>query len=59
MPGEQAILNFTLSHLTDGGIILLHDGVDQTVNILPKLIYEIRARGFKIVPLGDLPSQKV
>ena len=59
MPGEQAILDYTLSHLSDGGIILLHDGVDQTVKILPKLIDEIRARGYKIVPLADLPSKKV
>ena len=59
MPGEQAILDYTLSHLSDGGIILLHDGVDQTVNCLPKLIEGIRAHGYKIVPLGELPSTKV
>ncbi|MHB8637028.1 MAG: polysaccharide deacetylase family protein [Fimbriimonadaceae bacterium] len=59
MPGEQVILDYTLSHLSDGGIILLHDGVQQTVDILPKLIHDIRARGYRIVPLSDLPSQKV
>ena len=59
MPGEQAILDYTLSHLSDGGIILLHDGVDQTVDCLPKLIEEIRARGYKIVPLSELPARKV
>ena len=59
MPGEQAILDYTLGHLTDGGIILLHDGVDQTIQCLPKLIEGIRARGYKIVPLGELPSTKL
>jgi peptidoglycan/xylan/chitin deacetylase (PgdA/CDA1 family) len=58
-PGEQKILDYTLSHLSDGGIILLHDGVEQTVNCLPKMIEEIRARGYKIVPLSDLPVTKV
>jgi len=59
MPGEQTILDFTLSHLTDGGIILLHDGVDQTVECLPKLIEGIRAKGYRIVPLSELPSHRV
>jgi len=59
MPGEQAILDYTLSHLSDGGIILLHDGVEQTARCLPKLIDGIRARGYKIVPLADLPSAKI
>jgi peptidoglycan/xylan/chitin deacetylase (PgdA/CDA1 family) len=53
-PGQNVILRETLSHLTDGGIILLHDGTAQTAQILPKLIEEIRARGYKIVPLSEL-----
>jgi peptidoglycan/xylan/chitin deacetylase (PgdA/CDA1 family) len=59
MPGEKAIMDFTLEHLSDGGIILLHDGVDQTIHCLPELIKEIRARGYTIVPLSALPANKV
>lgn len=59
MPGEREILDYTLSHLSDGGIILLHDGVDQTIHCLPQLIDDIRARGYKIVPLRELPVTKV
>ncbi len=59
MPGEKAIVDYTLGHLSDGGIILLHDGVDETIHCLPQLIDEIRARGYKIVPLSELPAGKV
>lgn len=59
MPGEQQIFDYTMSHLTDGGIILLHDGIDQTIEILPKLIEAIRAKGYKIVPVSELPATKV
>ena len=58
-PGEDKILSYTLSHLTNGGIILLHDGVEQTVDVLGKMIDEIRSRGYKIVPLSELPSSRV
>ena len=44
----------TLRKLSDGGIILLHDGGPATLKALPNLIRDIRARGYKFVPLRDL-----
>jgi peptidoglycan/xylan/chitin deacetylase (PgdA/CDA1 family) len=58
-PGRAAVLDYTIDHLTPGGIILLHDGVDQTIDVLPKMIHEIWKRGYRIVPLSDLPAGKV
>jgi len=37
-----------------GGIILLHNGQDQTVFVLPKLLDILQARGFRCVPMGQL-----
>ena len=42
---------------TRGQVVLLHDsGGDReaTVEALPKLIHELRARGFRFVPVSDL-----
>ncbi len=58
-PGQKAIMDYTLEHLTPGGIILLHDGVNQTIEVLPKLIHEIWKKGDRIVPLDQLPAGKV
>ncbi len=58
-PGPRAILRETLSHLSDGGIVLLHDGTPATVKVLPKLIEAIRARGYRIVPLSELAVSRL
>lgn len=50
----NVLVQKTVSRLTNGGIVLLHSGVKQTIEILPMLIHLARARGFKIVSLHDL-----
>jgi peptidoglycan/xylan/chitin deacetylase (PgdA/CDA1 family) len=37
-----------------GGIILLHNGQDQTVFVLPKLIDILKRRGFRLVTVSQL-----
>lgn len=53
-PGDPVVLKRTLSRLSNGGIILLHDGVEQTLDVLPKIIASARARGFRFVSLDEL-----
>ncbi len=53
-PGEDVILERTLKHLSNGGILLLHEGVKETMSVLPLLTKEIRDRGYKIVTVGQL-----
>lgn len=55
-PSASVLLDKTLERATPGGIILLHDGVDVTVQILPALIDRLRARGFRFVTLERLES---
>ena len=55
-PGVDAIVNNSLKGLTPGGIILMHDGGgkrEQTVAALPRLIDELRGRGYALVPVCD------
>ena len=53
-PGSQVILERTLKHATNGGIILLHDGIPQTMDILPQLITTLRAEGYQFVTIDEM-----
>jgi peptidoglycan/xylan/chitin deacetylase (PgdA/CDA1 family) len=46
-PGDRVIEERVLDRIGNGGIILLHDGVQQTVDILPQIIQSLQRRGFQ------------
>ena len=56
-PPPAVILKRTLSHLEDGAIILLHDGIPQTLQALPTLITAARQRGYQFVTLSRLSRE--
>lgn len=45
-PGSNVIEARTLRRIGNGAIILLHDGVQQTVDVLPQIIEHVKSRGF-------------
>jgi len=47
----------TLAHLENGGIILLHDGIPETLEALPAIIAGARRRGFQFVTVSRLTHQ--
>ena len=51
---SDVILKRCLDHLENGAIILLHDGIPQTMQILPQLITEARKRGYQFVTVSQL-----
>ncbi len=61
-PGEEEILRRTLDGARDGCVLLLHDGrgleegadSSQLVRALPKIIDELRHRGFEFVTLSEM-----
>lgn len=53
MSPEQ-VKNRVLAGLSDGAIILMHCGSDQTAEILSALIDEIQGRGYEIVTVPEL-----
>ena len=63
-PGDWAripsdvILQRSLDRLENGAILLLHDGIPETLDILPQLINEARARGYKFVTLSQLAMDR-
>jgi peptidoglycan-N-acetylglucosamine deacetylase len=53
-PGATVIEDRTLRKLSNGGIILLHDGVQETIQILPQLLEYLKARGLKTVTIDEM-----
>lgn len=57
-PGAKVIEERTMRKIRNGGIILLHDGVQQTVDILPSLLQSLQRRGFAFVTVDDIMKEK-
>lgn len=58
-PGQKVIDDRTIQRLSNGGIILIHDGVQQTIDLLPSLIKQLRAKGFELVTIDEMMGRKV
>jgi peptidoglycan-N-acetylglucosamine deacetylase len=57
-PGEKVIEKRLLPRLNNGGIILIHDGVQQTVDLLPWLLQELKAKGYQCVTIEEMLRDK-
>jgi peptidoglycan/xylan/chitin deacetylase (PgdA/CDA1 family) len=53
-PGGSVIESRTLRRVSPGGIILIHDGVQQTIDILPDLLRRLKKDGFKFVTVSEM-----
>lgn len=53
-PGQAKIEERVLAKITNGGIILLHDGVAETLNVLPQIIAYGKKNGFEFVTVSEL-----
>jgi peptidoglycan/xylan/chitin deacetylase (PgdA/CDA1 family) len=57
-PGTDLIVSRTIDKATPGGIILLHDGPEQTLEALPQIIEILRERGFQFVTIDQMLAEK-
>lgn len=53
-PPAPVLMARTLDWAHNGGIILIHDGVAETVKMLPQLLSDLRARGFEFVTIDQM-----
>lgn len=53
-PGKNVIEEITLDRIGNGGIILMHDGIQQTLDVLPRIIEYLRKRGYRFVTVDEL-----
>ena len=57
-PGDKLIENRLFDKADNGGIILIHDGVQQTINILPHIIQRLRNQGYEFVTIDKMKKNK-
>jgi peptidoglycan/xylan/chitin deacetylase (PgdA/CDA1 family) len=57
-PGDTVIQRRVFGRARNGGIILLHDGVQQTVDVLPEIIQRLKSRGYRFVTVAEMRAQR-
>jgi peptidoglycan/xylan/chitin deacetylase (PgdA/CDA1 family) len=53
-PGADVIEKRLIGKVTGGAIVLLHDGIEQTLEILPDLISRLKRDGYRFVTATEL-----
>lgn len=53
-PGEDVILQRTFSKINNGSIILLHDGIQQTIDVLPTILQYLKDHGYQTVTVDEM-----
>ena len=51
--GKQNILDRVLSKTKNGSIILMHNGTQDTANVLDEMLKKLKEKGFKFVPTSE------
>jgi len=57
-PDPKVLVQRLDNQLKDGGILLLHDGIPQTLQVLPEVIYELRSKGYRFVTCSEILAQR-
>jgi peptidoglycan-N-acetylglucosamine deacetylase len=57
-PGDKVIRVRLLDRVSNGGIILIHDGVQETVDVLPKILQTLKDKGFELVTIDEMMGGK-
>lgn len=53
-PGAKVIETRLLNNVKNGGIILVHDGIQQTLDILPQVITYLKQQGYEFVTVEQM-----
>jgi peptidoglycan/xylan/chitin deacetylase (PgdA/CDA1 family) len=56
-PGDTVIRRRVLDRVSNGGIILLHDGIQQTIDVLPQIIQHLKGKGYRFVTVAEMEAQ--
>jgi Polysaccharide deacetylase len=57
-PGQGVVLSRTLNTVDNGGILLLHDGIQETLDVLPQIIETLQQRGYQFVTIDEMMAAR-
>ncbi|HEY3412641.1 MAG TPA: polysaccharide deacetylase family protein [Armatimonadota bacterium] len=55
-PAPDLLFERTMKHASNGGILLFHDGVQETIDQLPRIVNALKARGYRFVTISELDA---
>jgi len=58
LPDPKVLVDRLDRQLKDGGILLLHDGIPETIKVLPEVVQELRKRGYRFVTCSELLAER-
>ena len=57
-PGSEIIIDRVLSKVQNGGILLFHAGIIQTIDALPRIIATLKSRGYQFVTIDQMLADR-
>jgi polysaccharide deacetylase family sporulation protein PdaB len=53
-PGGKVIESRVLGNIRNGSIVLIHDGIEQTIEVLPRILKTLDERGYDFVTIDEM-----
>jgi peptidoglycan/xylan/chitin deacetylase (PgdA/CDA1 family) len=47
-----------LGNIRNGSVILIHDGIEQTIDVLPRILKTLDERGYDCVTVDELLKER-
>lgn len=57
-PGAKVIESRLLSSISPGGVVLIHDGIQQTLDVLPQILAYLKGKGYQFVTIDEMMGRK-
>lgn len=58
-PSDSVIISRIMSKVKNGSIILMHDGIQSTIDALPVIISKLRGEGYEFVTVSELMQYSI
>jgi peptidoglycan-N-acetylglucosamine deacetylase len=58
-PSPEKIYDRIMASAADGGVVLLHSGVEETLQVLPRVIKDLRAKGFQFLTVSEMLEENI
>jgi peptidoglycan/xylan/chitin deacetylase (PgdA/CDA1 family) len=58
-PSPDEIYRRVMASASDGGVVLLHSGVESTLEVLPRLIRGLRAQGYHFLTISEMLQERI
>jgi peptidoglycan/xylan/chitin deacetylase (PgdA/CDA1 family) len=58
-PPPEEIYRRVMASAADGGVVLMHSGIESTLDVLPRIIEDLRAKGFQFLTISEMLDEGI